>query len=347
MLTYHFQVEILTPIHIGSGDEIEPYEYVIKDGKLYKINLADFLYQLSPSEQEEFDNLLSSNIVQLRQFIRDKVALNKFSEFNIDVSKNVESIYETKFQNLHNQLIIAPFTRELSFPFIPGSSIKGAIRTAVIFELIQGNVDETMRKDVFEAELLKSQRGFFDEKKQQFVTTGLDGSKDPFRAVKITDVRLPVYSTYIERVETFSKKTKKPLDIQLFKEVTYSLFSNKPITLSLELRIDDQLISRSRKIKLKSIDKDFIIKACNNLAQQIIIHELEYFKDHPTVQIYSQIQKECVNKDAFLLRIGWGSGFDSMTVNLKKKTPKDIQTRKLINGYLPLGWIKITVKDKI
>lgn len=343
MLTYSFTAEILTPIHIGSGEEIEPYEYVIKDGKLYKINLADFLYQLSSDEQERFDKLLSSNIIQLRQFIRDRADFDKFAEFSVGVSKTVESIYETKFQDIHNQLIVSPFIRELSLPFIPGSSLKGAIRTAVIFELLQGKVDERMRPDIFEADLLKSQQGFFDEKAQRFVTRGLDGGKDPFRAIKITDANLSKDATYIEKIETFSKKTAKSLDIQLFKEVTHSSFKNNPLSFSAELRIDDQLINRSREIKLKFIDKDFIIKVCNNFAQQIISHELKYFKDHPTNKIYYQLQKESLNKDTFLLRIGWGSGFDSMTVNLKKERPKYVQTRKLIDGYLPLGWVKIKV----
>ncbi|MEW6606114.1 MAG: type III-A CRISPR-associated RAMP protein Csm5 [bacterium] len=347
MLTYKFQVEILTPIHIGSKDEIESYEYVIKNGKLFKINLADFLYQLSPAEQEEFDKFLSSNIVQLRQFIRNRAGFDKFAEFSIDVSKTVASIYETKLQDVHNQLIVAPFIRELSHPFIPGSSLKGAIRTAVIFELFQGKVDEKMKPDIFEAEVLKSERGFFDEKAQRFVTRGLDGGKDPFRAIKITDARLPENSTYVERVETFSKKTAKPLDIQLFKEVTYSSLQNKPIIFLAEFRFDDQLINRNKEIKLKSIDNDFIIKACNNFTRQIIKHELEYFKDPPTNKIYSHLQEESrnLNKDTFLLRIGWGSGFSSMTVNLKQERPKSIQTRKLIDGYLPLGWIKVTVKE--
>lgn len=346
MLIYNFQVEVLTPLHIGSGEEVDPYEYVIKDGRLYKINLSELLYQLSPAEQEEFDKI-STDIVQLRQFIRNRADFDKFSEFSVNVSKTVESAYETKFKDMYNQLIVAPFIREFSSTFIPGSSLKGAIRTAVIFELFHGKADERMQPDIFEAELLKSQRGFYDERTQRFVTRGLDGGKDPFRAIKITDAKLPEGATQIEKVETFSKKTNEieSLNIQLFKEITYSSFQNNPVTFTAELRIDDQLINRSREIKLKSIDKSFIVKACNNFARQIITHELEYFENHPTAKIYSQLKEESLDENTFLLRIGWGSGFDSMTVNLKQKRPKYTQTRKLIDGYLPLGWARVTIRD--
>ena len=33
----------LSPIHIGSGNEIEPYDYVIKDSVFYRINSMIFL----------------------------------------------------------------------------------------------------------------------------------------------------------------------------------------------------------------------------------------------------------------------------------------------------------------
>lgn len=347
MLTYHLQIKILAPLHIGSGEEIDPFEYVIKEGRLYKINLYDFLYHLAPIEQEEF-NKLSTDIVLLRQFIRNKADFNKFSEFNVEVSNKIESVYENKFQDVHNQLIISPFIRDLSFPFIPGSSIKGAIRTAVIFELFQEKANEKTRTDIFEAELLKSERGFYDEKAQRFIVRGVDGGKDPFRAIKITDARLPENATYVDRIETFSRKNDeiKPLNIQILKEITYSSFQNKPITLTNELRFDDQLIKRNREINLKSINKDFIIRACNNFAHQIITNELKYFSDYPTAELYQHLKDESLDKDEFLLRFGWGSGFDSMTINLKKQKPKSIQTRKLVDEYLPLGWVRAKIIDK-
>ena len=347
MLTHHLQIEIFTPLHIGSGEEIDPFEYVIKAGRLYRINLGDFLYHLSSTEQENFDKL-STNIVQMREFIRNKTDFDKFSEFSVEVSNKVESLYETKFQDIHNQLIISPFIRELSSPFIPGSSLKGAIRTAVIFELFQGKVNEKMRGDIFEAELLRSERGFYDKRAQRFIARGLDGEKDPFRAIKITDARLSENATYVERVETFSRKSGKiePLNIQIFKEVTHSSFQNKPIIFTTEFRFDDQLIKRNWKIKQKSINKDFIVKACNSFAHQIINNELKYFTDHPATEIYQRLRNESLDKESFLLRLGWGSGFNSMTVNLKKQKPKFIQTRKLVNEYLPLGWTKVKIIDR-
>ena len=347
MLIYHLEIEILTPLHIGSGEEIDPYEYVIKAGRLYKINLADFLYHLSPAEQEKFDKI-STDIVRLRQFIRNKANFDKFSEFSVEVSSTVESIYETKFQDIHNQLVISPFIRELSSPFIPGSSLKGAMRTAVIFELFRGKANRKMRGDIFEAELLKSQRGFYSEKDQRFITRGLDGGKDPFRAIKITDAKLPENTTYIERVETFSRKSGKiePLNIQILKEITHSSFQNKHVMFTGELRVDDELIKRNPEIKLKSINKDFILRACANFTREIIDSELDYFAGQPTVEIYEQLRNESIDKEVSLLRLGWGSGFDSMTVNLKQQKPRSVQTRKLVDNVLPLGWTKVKIIDK-
>ncbi len=40
MKLYKYKLTPLTPIHIGSGDSLEPYEYVIKNNFLYKFDMS-------------------------------------------------------------------------------------------------------------------------------------------------------------------------------------------------------------------------------------------------------------------------------------------------------------------
>jgi len=51
-------LETLTPVHIGCGETIEPYEYVIAD-KLYRINLEKFIRFLSDKDRETFLKIYS------------------------------------------------------------------------------------------------------------------------------------------------------------------------------------------------------------------------------------------------------------------------------------------------
>lgn len=64
------------------------------------------------------------------------------------------------------------------------------------------------------------------------------------------------------------------------------------------------------------------------------------------LEIYEQLRHESFDKESFLLRLGWGSGFDSMTVNLKQQKPRSVQTRKLVDNVLPPGWTKVKIIDK-
>ena len=71
MKVYKLFLEILTPIHIGDGSDIEPYEYVI-DEQFHKIDLTKFLLNLSREDQDQFNHLLESDIIKCREFIKDR-----------------------------------------------------------------------------------------------------------------------------------------------------------------------------------------------------------------------------------------------------------------------------------
>ncbi len=47
MKKYKFHCEILSPVHIGSGREIEPLDYIIENGRLYKISFEKFVISMN------------------------------------------------------------------------------------------------------------------------------------------------------------------------------------------------------------------------------------------------------------------------------------------------------------
>ena len=69
--------------------------------------------------------------------------------------------------------------------------------------------------------------------------------------------------------------------------------------------------------------------------------EMDYFKRTEIASNYERFLQ--LDKGEFLLRLGWGSGFNSTTVNLKMPRSKQIRTRRLVAGHLPLGWIKAKI----
>ena len=344
MEVYKLFLDILTPVHIGDGSEIEPYEYVI-DEQFHKIDLSKLLLNLSSEDQKQFNKLLETDIVACREFIKNKFQGKGFVIYSSQISEEIRSIYIGKIDDPRNQLLIYPFLRGNShLPYIPGSSLKGALRTALIFNLLEKDCLDKERVDILEANLLKCERGWLDRDQGIFITKGLDPQKDPFRCIKIGDVMLPQDSTIIQRIIAVSKKNEniQSMNIQLIKETTCSGFTSKPLCITTEIRYDDQLSKKNRDIK-KKITIEEIIDTNKIFSEKVINHELKkYFNNHPTSDVYKKL-KDCwseLKNNEFMFRLGWGSGYNSMTVNLKLSHPKLVKTRKLINGSIPIGWIK-------
>ncbi len=123
---YNLCIEVLTPLSIGAGvekDWVRGVDYLISKGKLYKISLKKLVD--SGIDIGELSNIFSSrNEEGLLSKIGSK--LEQISDFCMDCK--VESDNDVK-SFIKNQLT--------DNPIIPGSSIKGAIRS-ILFEYFGG-----------------------------------------------------------------------------------------------------------------------------------------------------------------------------------------------------------------
>lgn len=331
MKIYNLKCKILTPIHIGDGTEIYPYEYVIKD-KFYKISLEDFILTLPSEKQKEVADLMEKDIIKFRQFLQENFDSEKHKfEYSAEVSQKIKTVYETKISDELNQLLISPFIRTLNKSYIPGSSLKGAIRTAVVANFFQGRNFKP-----YEAEPETLQYGYFDQETKKFKK---DLTRDPFRAIKISDSVLPENSTIIDEIVTITKTGQ----IKTIREITYSGLTGKNIEFNVELCIDDTLLAKNNKIKQK-LDMDILCNACNKFYKELVIpKEIQYFSNiSETKKIYESMAFVKLDKSSFLIRLGWGSGKNSISLNLKLQRPQYIKTRRLIEQKFPLGWIEVT-----
>jgi hypothetical protein len=72
--------------------------------------------------------------------------------------------------------------------------------------------------------------------------------------------------------------------------------------------------------------------------------EEQYFRGEKEVEeVYKSI-RAAIGANSFLVRLGWGSGLNSVSLNLRKEQPRPVKTRKLIDGRFPLGWVKVEFK---
>jgi len=340
MKTYNLCCRILTPLHIGDGTELQPYEYVIKD-KFYKVLFEDFVLNLSLDRQGKITQLMETDIIKLRQFLRDNFEPAKDRwVYSVDVSKVVQSLYETKIAEELNQLVVYPFIRSLDRPFIPGSSIKGAIRTAIIAQFTGDRITERNARNL-EATALKYGFPYLD--KQGREKFKIIQQNDPFRAIKTTDSILLESSTIVDEIITMTRIGQ----IKTIREITLSQFTERETKFNFEIRIDEELLKKN-----KDIDKDIkaklnieaIATACNKFYKEILIPaEIKYFSSNAAPKsIYEKIASIKTSKNSFLLRLGWGSGKNSISLNLKSYRPQYIKTRRLIRQEFPLGWVEVS-----
>lgn len=135
LINYELKIKILTPVYIGGGYTVGKREYIHDKSKnlvsfldlekLFKGILDNGLY----SEYEKYftaDNKNREMNVELKQFLeRAGIGEDKYSEW-ITYSEYMGSS-NLRLQNTHE---IQTFIKDAyGNPYIPGSSLKGAIRT--------------------------------------------------------------------------------------------------------------------------------------------------------------------------------------------------------------------------
>lgn len=148
--TYRLALTPLSPIHIGCGEDFEPTNYVIDDGVLYGFDPSRAaLNDLQKSKLTDAANRAS--LLAIQRFFRDNAKdFMAQADVLIPVSHGVAKKYESDVgravnteangNQVFNKFVIErhSYTGAQRLPYIPGSSFKGAIRTAWLDELNGG-----------------------------------------------------------------------------------------------------------------------------------------------------------------------------------------------------------------
>ncbi len=335
----HYKLNLipLTPIHIGTGESIEPFEYVITDN-LYKFQPEKFVSSLAGDEQKRFMDTIEKGMFGVRQFVKDRIKqIYDIKEYSTRVSPEALRLYEQRLSNPKSDLSIFPFIKTSGAPFIPGSSLKGAIRTAILYEKVKKPVSEINARKL-EAET------FGYARYREGIYQGIDITNDVFKTLKISDSQKVDISTILRSVTVHTKKGNDwREDIPLLREVCLSkLFDNADLTFLHTLQLAElDKPSGSGRVDLKEI-----IRSCRNFYLLHLKEEKEYLASFPKAAKWYKILEECLNalpENAFLVRFGWGSGFDGVTINYARKNREIKRSRRLAEGEVPLGWAEIRI----
>ena len=139
------EVKVLSPLHIGNGNTLTPLDIYPSEGVIYVLDTMKLMHDLTKLgvNLEEVLQLLKNppeNAYIWKSYI-DRFRLN-LSNYSVYSLKIHGEIGKTSMQ-------IKEFIKVNGKPYIPGSSVKGALRTAVLYKVLKDYGDsETAMKVV-------------------------------------------------------------------------------------------------------------------------------------------------------------------------------------------------------
>ena len=164
MNNYKVKIYPLTPVHIGSDDVlVKGIDFIEHKGDIYILDINKIGKKLG-----------DKNIPKLTKAILNDTLKQLFEDFDIkvkSVSKRIIDNWGCRFQARDNKLR-AMMTDAMGRPYIPGSSIKGALRTAVLATLAREDKNQQKLNNENIASIEKSKFGNIQSDWWRFVHVG-------------------------------------------------------------------------------------------------------------------------------------------------------------------------------
>lgn len=387
--TLDIRLTPLTPIHIGCGVDFEPTNYVISDGVLYHFDPSRV--PLEPRDRQELLAAVNGGGAALRRiqrFFHERRHLYAArSHLAIPVAAGVSAQYEARIgqvaqresggRDVINNLEIertAHLTGE-GTPYLPGSSLKGSIRTAWLNHIDR---QEPRRRSpdlgAGKEEAAGLERSLLGMHANMFET-------DPFRQLAVADAHghdiahTVCYAVDRDKVQRIDRRTGLPREKNLFvsREVIlggqFRAFAGQVRINTLnDMEKRDHRgnpMTPSRENRLPGFRG--LAMACNRFYSDVLNREMAIFRERRFADVWvdrlqsmiSSVREELEAGDMMLLRIGRHSGAEAVTLanhrwisvggpGRVKRFSKAASTLWLAAsrtndrvGLLPFGWLLV------
>ena len=388
---YNCTLTPLTPIQVGNGNQIYPYNYVIKNGFYYRIELSEILEKFPDKIKEDFIRLLeNNNMIKIRSFIFDNYEEEYGYLYKAEVDKSFEELYYKKIygttnKNEENQLTIEEFIGNHSGKFIPGSTIKGAIRGALLFSEFTRSINYTLERnennktipfklvnikkndDAKKSNYKKFEKDESDKREAKLL--GLEKSEpkvDPFKNIIVTDTKVDEDLIKIGEIKRISiKKDSTDMPMGSY-EITKSNFSdNEEKNLSFSIIINDYDISEDTLNSLlkpkKNNNPDFclirekvniyiekLFKSLNSKAKRILELDKEFFsktKRDKEIFICQKLLERLSKLNKNEALIRFGRGAGFNSTTLNLANNSDMVYTRVVSDDCPVGWAIISYNE--
>ena len=389
----HWKLAItpLSPIHMGTDADYEPANYIIDNGVLYEFDSLAALSALPEAQRKRLNTILNGRssqnmLLEVQSFFyHNRDRLIAVARHQVKVNHSVESFYQERIgkvsqhesggRRVQNKLEIErtawnPLSGDA---ILPGSGLKGAIRTALLNAKNEGrSLDYALKRDRRQANRKLQQQLF----KGSFHT-------DPLRLVNLGDASLEHPQNFATKVSFALNRKKQAVtdangNLRQSKAEQAGLYQLLECLPAMQPRAFTGSLGIQRESgmpddKWPSIQFDLgeIATACNHFYLARIKQEMALLKQRRFVDnVWSErielllsqgwFEDALGEKRAFLLRVGRHSGAESLTLeglrNIKIMKGRGEKPdfldhaktiwlagdeRQLQTNMMPFGWLLV------
>jgi CRISPR type III-A-associated RAMP protein Csm5 len=328
MTEVRFQLTPLTPLHIGSGENLEPFEYVMAGNELHRFTVDEFMLALPTTEQAAFVDVVARSIASTRRFVAEHAnTAVQVARWRAAVSPAARGLYDDRLAGeAHPEVRTCIRTSER--PYLPASSLKGAMRTALLYH--------AMDKPHHEQDARRLEQAVFQFRRVQ---------EDPFRAFKLGDGQ-PLAASKVRAVTLHKRHGGRwDQDVALLVETVPGLLSDGVEESSVHaVRFDDDFYRLHQGAFRLTPGR--VLAACRDFYGTHLAAEQAYTAGLPqTAAAYGALvaHAEALPDHACLVRLAWGSGRDATTVSYGLSDERRPISRRLSDDGFPLGWAELSI----
>lgn len=313
-----FIIEVLTPVNIGSGEVLSQFsDYVYEDGYVYYLDHDMLLNELlkKPNSEEMIDKFVLIVKNQAKGNLKDRFKLKAFlDDAGLDYKKYSALRKKAVSDEIKEQIQL--HIKSGGLPYIPGSSLKGAIRTALISFFFKDSEDIIKKKKYIGEDIF----GSFGKDELKYL---LVSDTAPF-----SEENLGIAKFYKFNIK--SCKTDIPVIKEVISQGSVSIFTIKTKAKKGEVKEEFNFLQEGKEELLLGIINEYTKKNVEIELEQLRkcnsdeINEINGFYR----RLLERIEKADSSKEVYL-RMGSGKTYYDNTIaqKLSTKTLQKLITR--------------------
>jgi len=317
------KIETLTSVHIGSGETLQYGNDFVKgkadDDDMIGIIDPKKVMQLIGEDKIDAWVIAIDNGRPTDQIVKQYAPKAKIEDYSQRLIlpwfllKNTDTLKEQIYDGLGR-------------PYIPGSSIKGAIRTAVLASML--NQETGLENKI------RDFKGKVTAKNVEFEFLGKDPNSDVFRFLQVGDAFFGDNYTVAIRMVNINERKSSGFWDESKSQLIEAICPEDESTFEMKLnsKLYDWAKDKVHKMPNCMSSLSELFKTINNHTKALITKDIQYWKNYSDIddsgKVDNYIEKMCKmlsvtnvckEGESCVLRIGYGSGWCFITGAWAKK----------------------------